>query len=85
LHQSSDFIALNNSHFRHLFWLTIICASWYCFMVDKLQTFRSLKMSVQMIELEAVETIQVSDEVLEATVTTVGGLFNSIQAIVAPC
>ena len=42
-------------------------------------------MSVQMIELEAVETMQVSDEVLEATVTTVGGLFNSIQAIVAPC
>jgi len=42
-------------------------------------------MSVQTIELEVVETMHVSDDVLEATVTAVGGLFNSIQAIVAPC
>jgi hypothetical protein len=41
-------------------------------------------MLVQMIELEEV-MMEVSDDALEATVTAAAGLFNSIQAIVAPC
>jgi len=41
-------------------------------------------MLVQMIELEEV-MMELSDDALEATVTATAGLFNSIQAIVAPC